>query len=181
MENSKKWTPNKNHLAVLKAIQARNYLLGTVEAIRECGLHESTYYLWIDNPAFVTWWEDQAESFFTLRLPRVKAAVLDAATGKFDKDDGKYNSKAQELFLQRFDKGFVPRSQKKVQHSGGIGVDLDLSQLTDADLRTLARASGIAPKDKLDDDERKTNQPTHEPEAMPGESGDVGDGAPRSG
>lgn len=139
MDNTTKFQPTVSQRIILKAFQTRNYLCSVEEA---CSVIEkfarSTYYDWFDHPDFTEWWQDQADEFFVKRLPKVKAAVLDAATKTFGRKAGKYNSKAQELFLQRFDKGFIPKTRKEVKHEGNIGVNF--SKMQDDELERAERA-----------------------------------------
>ena len=135
--NLTKFTPADSQKLLLKAFQDKKYLCTVEEGCKKAGFESrQTFYDQFDNcPGFEEWWAAEADLFFQRKLPKVKASVLDAAISKFDKDDGKYNSKAQELFLQRFDKGFVPRSKKEVEHSGQVGVNL--SKLTDEQLKAM--------------------------------------------
>lgn len=128
--------PSETQKSALEAFQARKYLCTVAEACEAAGLSSRAYYHWFEKcPGFEKWWAAKADLFFARKLPKVKGAVLDAAVSKFDKDAGKYNSKAQELFLQRFDRGFVPRSRSDVEHSGKVS--LDWSNMTDADLERM--------------------------------------------
>ena len=88
-------------------------------------------------PRSATGGSPEADAHFIKRLTQVKGAILEAATGIFDKDTGKHNTKAQELYLQRFDRSFIPHSKRDVAMSGGVSVGLDLTKMTDAELDRL--------------------------------------------
>lgn len=134
--NCAEYEPSETQQSTLEAFQATNYLCTVVEGCEAAGLTARSFYLWFhEMPGFSEWWSAQADLFFSRKLPKVQGALFNAATGLFDKDTGKHNSKAQELFLQRYDRGFVPRSRKEIEHSGKVG--LDVSGMTDADLERM--------------------------------------------
>lgn len=136
-ENSQKekslteYEPTEGQLRLLKAFQSKNYLCTVEEGCKAAGYEtrQSFYDQYDDYPGFEQWWADQADLFFLRRLPAVKAAIASAATTPTSRKDKKYNPKAQELFLQRFDRGFVPRSRKDVAHGGEI--NLTFEQIVD--------------------------------------------------
>ena len=161
METTTKFQPTESQEIILKAFQAENYLCTVEKACSVIdGLARSTYYDWFDHPDFTEWWQEQADEFFAKRLPKVKGAMLAGAIEHAGKGDKKYNPKAQELFLQRFDKGFVPRSKKEVEHSGQIGVNL--SRLTDEQLKAMEQS--------LQDDDRQDD-------TTGADAGEIGAGA----
>ncbi len=119
-----KFVPSDNQKAVLKAFQAENYNCSVEAACEVAGLSRRSYYDWFDDcEGFTNWWQERADDFFAKRLPRVKGAMLASAIEHAGKGDKKYNPKAQELFLQRFDKGFVPRTHREINVKGSLGID----------------------------------------------------------
>jgi len=111
------FTPSEQQRSLLKVFQDAGYRITIAEACDGVagleGDHRRQYYRWMDKPEFAAWWQAEAERFFTLKLPSVHANLHRMATTPVEK--GRLgDAKAAELLLQRFDKGFVPRSQKDI-------------------------------------------------------------------
>jgi AcrR family transcriptional regulator len=129
--------PSKNQLAAVKAWQERDYAASVLEVCQEIGISRQAYYQWFDNEAFCDWWQGQADRWFALQRPRILAAIAAGAT----EDKPKGNPKDRELFLQRFDKGFMPKSKQEI--SATVDASINFESMTDDELKRIARASGI--------------------------------------
>ena len=140
------YEPTENQLAVLHAFQASKYLGTQKESCRAAGVDRGQYHRWFHNsPGFAAWWEAQAETFFHRGLPAVHARVADSAAKLFGRDDPKPDTASAKLFMERFDKGFVPRSRKDIEgnvkhdHSHTVSVGTDrLSELHEAAISEIA-------------------------------------------
>lgn len=111
-ENLTEFEPSENQRRVLAAFQGKGYLCTVEDGCKLGGVTRQPWYEWFDNPGFAAWWQMKAETWFARQLPRVQAALVSAATSAQDHKAAKYNPKAIELFLQRFDKGFIPASKQ---------------------------------------------------------------------
>jgi hypothetical protein len=84
---------------------------------------------------------DQSNRHFRLQLPRVHAATFRAATG----EDAAGSSRDRRLFYERFDRDYCPQSRSKQEHSGGVGLDLDFSSMSDDELERYCHATDDDP------------------------------------
>ena len=131
-ESATAFTPSENQLKLLKVFQDADYDIKVTEACRAAKLDRaSTYYQWMKNEAFATWWKDKAVEFFGRLLPGVYGALNTAATGGDPRRC--VNHAAAKILLDRFDKGFLPAS--KIEHSGSV----DMSEMTPEQLAARAR------------------------------------------
>ena len=157
------FTPSKKQLSLLMAAQKASYGGGVRAWCRTAEIHHGSYYRWIEDPNFRRWWMAEAEKFFCLRLPRIYGALFDAATRPRKRKDAQIDVAAAKLVLERYDKGFVPRTRQ--DHVVAAGV-LDLTDLTEAELSRACKATAI------DDEFKDVGPPTlPEPqEAQPSEN-----------
>jgi len=129
--------PTENQLRALCAFQEREYKGPIHAAMEKIGMSRRMWYYWFDDPAFETWWVAEAERFFGRQLPKIQAALLDAATHPKDRNDKRIDTRAAEILLQRFDKGFAPRSHQIIDADCKIGVDSQKTlELIDGIIRT---------------------------------------------
>lgn len=132
-DNPTQFIPTQSMLDVLKVFQEAGYNVTVKEACRLAGRDRSTYYDWFDRfDGFTDWWQASAEHWFARNLPRVHAAVMEQAT-----TGGEGNPTAAKLFIERFDRGFAPRS--KVEHGGKVDVKHDLRDMTTSELLEIGR------------------------------------------
>ncbi len=111
MAEATKWKPNANQRRVLKIFQDKEYAISVTDACRQAGLDRCAYYKWFErDPSFVAWWEAEHERFFTLGLNEIQAAIRRGAlTGQ-----GKSQTAAQKLYLERFDARYMPKSKTEI-------------------------------------------------------------------
>ena len=103
-----KWEPTENQTAALQYAQDHDYKYSNVNLCKEVGISKQAYYQWFNTPAFSSWWLDNWTQHFATHLPDVYATILDKARGESDRGD----VSAAKLIVERFDKGYVPQSQK---------------------------------------------------------------------
>ena len=103
-----KWEPTKKQTAALEYAQAHDYKYRVDNLSTNLDIGRSTYYGWFSTPAFSAWWLDNWTQHFATHLPDVYATILDKARGESDRGD----VSAAKLIVERFDKGYVPQSQK---------------------------------------------------------------------
>jgi len=101
------------------------------------GFKRETWYAWMGVPEFAKWWEAEAQKHFMQLLPKIYGAMCRAATGKGGLDLSR-GAADRKTILERFDRGFVPRSSKEI--TGDLTATLDLSMMTDETLQALAHA-----------------------------------------
>ena len=134
------FTPSEKQRSLLMAAQDASYG-GCVRAwCRAAEIHHGSYYRWIEDPNFCKWWRAEAEKFFCLRLPRIHAALFDAATRPRTRKEAQIDVAAAKLVLERYDKGFVPRSRQDHVVTPGV---LDLSEMSDDELARACKATAI--------------------------------------
>jgi len=130
------WQPSEKQRATLNAFQDRDYGCTIEEACEAAGVSRRSYYYWHDDPEFSQWWADQSNRYFRLQLHRVQAASLAAATGK-----DCTGSADRKLYFERFDRGYCPQQRSKTEHSGSVGVALDMSNMDADELERLCHAT----------------------------------------
>ena len=136
---STEFAPNENQLRALTAFQDDGYTCSVTEGMSNAGLHRSTWYVWTRRADFCCWWQEQVERWAAMNLPRVYAALLRRAT----ETDAPGNTAAMRTFLERFDKGFVPRRRRDTRHGGALGVGTwDLSNASPEELARIKHALG---------------------------------------
>jgi len=131
------YQPSDSQRAAATAFQAVNYNCTIEGGMSGAGLVRQTWYDWMDSPEFAAWWEAQAHKHFMRLLPRVYGAMHTAAVGEGDKNL-RGGASDRKTILERWDKGFVPRSRQEVDQQGTI--TLDLTTMTEETLETLAHA-----------------------------------------
>ncbi len=107
------FSPSANQLAFVTFQEANGYAGSYVKAGVSIGVTHSAISQWFNKPAFAEWYQAQAEEWYRKRLPDIYKAVRVSAVGAVDKRL-RGSAKAQELYLQRFDRGFIPKSQQSV-------------------------------------------------------------------
>ena len=135
------WQPTEKQRVVLAAFQEKGYDCTIEEACEAAGVSRRAYYYWHDDPAFSAWWADQSNRCFRLELHRVHAATLRAAT----EADAPGSIADRRLFYQRFDRDYCPQSRSKQEHSGGVGLGLDFSGMSDDELERYCHATDDDP------------------------------------
>lgn len=149
-------------MKALELAQKEKYDISGAEIGRRLGKHPALFRRWTWRyPGFVRWWYDEAELFFQRRLPAVYAQMFLRATGKTAR--GSYHD--AKLILERFDRGYMPRSAQvvaaKIAHGKARPADLEaidqiLAQAIDGDSDT-----------QLEERERKALGPAEGAEAEP--------------
>lgn len=107
------------------------------EAMQTAGLTRDAYYKWFERDEsgdFARWWQHEAEKWAGRQLPRVYGAVVDAAVR--DKPVG--SAVDRRTALERFDKGFAPKSRTESHVSGTV--DVNLAELSTDELGRLEAA-----------------------------------------
>tara|TARA_Y100000310_G_C20225590_1_gene597756 strand:+ start:108 stop:605 length:498 start_codon:yes stop_codon:yes gene_type:complete len=105
-------------LALESAFRAKGYDVDIRDACRSAGVHHSSYYDWLDNPDYRDWHDDKVERHFTQATAGIYRAIHKAAGKTYARGDATYNTAAQKLYLERFDKRYAPRTN--VEHSGKV-------------------------------------------------------------
>ncbi len=133
------FTPSENQLKVLTAIQDTDYSATTLDVCKRAGITPQAYYKWFRNEAFREWWQGELDRFFAFRRGRVVAAVYEAAIS--EKPQPRGSTTDRRLFLERYDKGYMPRSKQEMVHRGTVPIDL--SQMSTEELERQAHAMGL--------------------------------------
>ena len=131
------FAPSEKQLSLLMATQKASYGGGVRAWCRAVGIHHGSYYRWLNDPNFRRWWMDRQEKYFVNALPQVFGAIMQAATEKRAPGEAKFNLVALRLFLERFDKNFIPKTRRK----NHITADFKFSEMTDAELERAAQAT----------------------------------------
>ncbi len=109
--NATEFQPSESQLEVLKAFQAKGYDCSVEDGCSNTSTHRVTWYKWHDDcPGFSDWWAAKAITYFARKLPAIYAALTKGAKVRLTGGD----PTAAKLLLERFDKGFVPRSAKDI-------------------------------------------------------------------
>ena len=133
------FTPSENQLKVLTAIQDTEYSATVMDVCKRAGITSQAYYKWFQNEAFREWWQAELDRFFALRRSRVIAAIYQAAIS--EKPQPRGSTTDRRLFLERYDKGYMPKSKRELEHRGPVPVDL--SQMSQEELLRMAHACGV--------------------------------------
>jgi hypothetical protein len=131
-----KWQPSPDQERLLSVFQDANYDISVCDACANADVPRKNYYNWHGNPEFGRWWQDQAEGHFRLQLHRVQAATFAHALGGGPRG----SAQSAKLYLERFDKNYCPASRQHQEHSGSIGVALDMSGMEPDEIERLAHA-----------------------------------------
>ena len=104
----------------------------------------------------------EAEKFFGLHLPHIHGALFHAAITPLSRKDKKIDVNAAKLVLERYDRGFVPRTRQE-HLIAGVG---PFEDMTDDELARACKATAI------DDEFRDVGPPTlpETQEAQPSEN-----------
>ena len=129
--------PSPAQLAALKTWQDKDYDCTVAEGMLGAERARETWYAWMGLPEFASWWEAEARKHFMRLMPRIYAAMCKAATGKGGLDLSR-GAADRKTLLERFDKGFVPRSRQDI--TGDVGLSLDLTAMTEDELDGLIHA-----------------------------------------
>ena len=127
-KDSTDFAPSETQKALLSVMQECDYGRSITEACAEAKVGRRTYYGWLESPHFSRWWLQQAERHFARSLPAIYGSIVLSATGK----DSSGSIAAARLFLERFDKGFVPRTRKDLSLDMPFGVPEILRRLDGA-------------------------------------------------
>ncbi len=132
--------PSGTQQSLLGAFRNQDYDISVTDACKAAGITRETYYAWMRIEGFRDWWISEAERHFTLQKTQVFASIFGAATGKVT---GKPQGSPQDrkLYLERFDKDYMPKSRKDVNVGGGMGVDL--KSMSTEELERQGHAMGI--------------------------------------
>jgi hypothetical protein len=118
-ENAANWEPSENQKRVLAAAQDDGYEQTIEKMCDVAGINRRTYYRWFDDQGFLDWWQYEADKYFIRQLPRVQRAAVKASLEK-----GAPGSVAdRKLVLERFDKGFAPRTRQEQHHTGNVTIE----------------------------------------------------------
>jgi hypothetical protein len=113
------WSPTEKQRAALAYAQEHGYDHTVSALCQAIDVARQTYYGWWDTAEFAEWWLEQAERWFKLRLPAVYEAMHRRAAGGWDGKGKPPNMAAARLLLERFDKGFAPRSRQELSGPDG--------------------------------------------------------------
>ena len=105
------WTPTANMQKALGLAQGWDWDFTVTMLCKETGINRVSYYDWMDNPRFRTWWADAQDRYFMLQRNKVVDAMIKQATGERDKG----NTAAQKLYLELYVDKYAPRSRQDVQ------------------------------------------------------------------
>ena len=122
------WQPCENQIAALKLVQESDYELSVTALCKAVGIARMTWYDYWETAAFVEWWTHAFEKHFAGRLPQVYAALHQSAKGARPA----VNTQAAKLLMERFDKGYAPRTRSDVQVDGNLKtyVNVDVKRVT---------------------------------------------------
>jgi len=135
--SSAKFRPNAHQRAYLSYCQSVNYRCSNREAADAAGIDEAASRRWHErNTGFSAWWNAHYQAHFTRRIPRVYGQLHARATG----EDVLCDVPAAKLLIERYDDGYLPKSRQEL--AGRLGVDVDLSQVSQAELERMAHAAG---------------------------------------
>ena len=132
-EKDSKFQPSENQLAVLQGFQALNYCGTVAQGCKPAGVNRDRWYKWHrECVGFSEWWQAEAGLWSARQLPSVYGAMLRSATGSVPQGQHSGNAKDREIFLNRFDKEFIPKSKKVID--ARIEADVDQFEERKADL-----------------------------------------------
>ena len=117
------FVPSEKQLSLLMAVHLAGYGGSIRTWCRAAGIHHGSYYRWVKSRDFRRWWIDQQEMFFVTALPQVCGALLHAATEMRAPGEPKVNIAAIKLFFERFDKDFIPHSQRDTRLAGRVSLE----------------------------------------------------------
>ena len=120
------WQPNEHQQHALSLSQDADYALSVTDLCKEVGVSRQAYSLWFNTPGFVKWWGEAFERHMMLALPRMYGAVMERASGLVAPKSG--SPQDAKLLMERFDKGYAPRSRQEVTGEGGEALTLVLKR-----------------------------------------------------
>ncbi|HDZ20078.1 hypothetical protein LCGC14_0204560 [marine sediment metagenome] len=139
MTNGTDFEPSEDQKKLLEVVQDSGYGMSVTAACATAGVARRTYYNWFDAPDFVAWWKDRYERHLAMQLPRIYHAMMESALGH-NKDA---NPQAIKLTLERFDKGYTPRSKQQIQGAVEVTFEERLRKLQIAAAEEEARAEEL--------------------------------------
>jgi len=134
-----KFEPTETQRNLLEVFKAEDYDVTVTDACKSVGISRETYYNWMEIGAFREWWMDRAEHHFTLLKTSIFSATHKAATS--EKSQPRGSSADRKLFLERFDKDYMPKSRKDINHAGAMPVKLE--EMSTEELERMAHAAGL--------------------------------------
>jgi hypothetical protein len=126
--NSGKFTPDTEQLAFMEVMRASGYEMLIAPACEKAALainavtdrkctqetiRQHYYGRWMDDPAFMEWYNDQVSAWTLAQTSRIQAAIVRSATDPEASGD----PRAQKLFLERFDPKYCPKTQADVRQT----------------------------------------------------------------
>lgn len=139
MKNGTDFEPSEGQKKLLEVVQDSGYGMRVTVACATAGVARRTYYNWFDHADFVTWWTQQRERHFAMQMPRVHQAIIDAAIGV----SNDANPRMAKLAMERFDKGYTPRSKQQIQGAVEVTFEERLRKLQIAAAEEEARAEEL--------------------------------------
>ena len=136
MADPTKWTPTENQEAALKRAEACEWKFKIVNLCADIGVDRSSYYQWFKTPGFVAWWNEAVERWFALRMPAMYGDILESVR----MESSRRNMSAAKLLMERFDKGYAPRSRQDVKADVAVRkayVNLDIPAVIGAGTTTV--------------------------------------------
>jgi hypothetical protein len=139
------WEATEHQEAAVRYAQEYDYKYSVPELCESVGIAKQSYYSWFKTPEFLTWWLGESARWRALKLPEVHKVIAEQALAKSKPGDARYDMKAVELYLQRFDEGFVPRSRQDNHNT--LDITAELSD-ADATRRIEAMILQLAPAEQ---------------------------------
>lgn len=102
------WKPTENQRAAARFARSHSYRATVTALTKAVGISRAAYYKWFRRPEFRAWWTEQAEMFFTFKLPQVYGVIFARAVGERRGGD----MRAAEVFMKRFDGEYMPQSRQ---------------------------------------------------------------------
>ena len=128
--------PSETQRRLLSVFQDADYQISTVAACTAAEVGRQTFYDWTHGEDFNRWWLEQAERWAALSLPRVLGNLTAGAQGTYSGKAAKPDHNLVKLYLERFDKSFLPATRQRVDV-------FDHGDQTEEELLARAQASRI--------------------------------------
>lgn len=101
------WHPTPMQIGFLHEMQASGYMLTYAKISQKLNVDPRQWSRWKSNsPKFLAWWKQEADAYFSERLPEVYQALLEASKGAPIK-----GAADRRTFLERFDREFRPAQE----------------------------------------------------------------------
>jgi len=78
------------------------------------------YYRWMDDQGFRDWWKGHADRYMVLGLVDVIANLREGATKKFAGGKERPDAALVKLYLERFDRDYLPKSRQELTGKDGV-------------------------------------------------------------